>query len=660
MELGDPKDLRARIRKFLILTNERKKMSIKTLRKHIAVTATTALLVGVLSAMNTSVANAATSTTHPNAGTAQSTEYSGSIVTNATTTGSMMVATGSNSTTSASVSTALDTETTQMSATCDLAEDGALSKGLLQKDTSSGIAQTATVLAGGVLSLYSCIATAVAFKASAGSFVAYGLGNTGWSYNASNSTAWSPNSTVATAVAALWTAPSTVGTYTVSLYAGYYTTSTGTQVIASSSSPAATPPILAANITVSVVASSTGGAYAATESYCQAVRGTTASVSSNVDTAGPTANGESWSIDFALNDAYGKNLAASTALVATATNGALLAFGSAGSTPVAGTTSTIVTSSEGDDDTIRVSQPTAGAPLTTTVTLSANGTVVCTKTVSIAGTVAALTIPAANIAVQDLSQTTGSNAWFAGDTRVGTFYVVATDSVGNRLATPSTLGTFGVDSATLGTTVTGVTFGSGNDLATSTSSSSPSSATVGNHVCAATAGTQKGVKINFTLANGTVITAAPIDLICANDAATYTASFDKAKYVSGDVAKLTVSFKDSKGFAANNVDQVGGHTVVVPGMTLVSASGAATAVPKAGSKLEYTFTVGQTAGKYAAVVDFGGTTELATYYTVQNPSYEITSGGDTTSNADVLKSIVALIASINKQIQALQKLILKR
>jgi len=659
MELGDPKDLRARIRKFLILTNERKKMSIKTLRKHIAVTATTALLVGVLSAMNTSVANAATSTTHPNAGTAQSTEYSGSIVTNATTTGSMMVATGSNTTTGATVSSALDTETTTMGATCDLAENDALSKGLLQKDTSSGIAQTATVLAGGVLSLYSCTATAVSFKASAGSFVAYGLGNTGWSYNSSNTQVWSPINLAATAVAALWTAPSTVGTYTVSLYAGYYTNSTGAQVI-STAALGVTPPILAANITVSVVAASTGGTYAATESSCQAVRGTTASVSSNVDTAGPTASGESWSIDFALNDAYGKNLPASTALVATATNGALLAFGSAGSTPVAGTTSTIVTSSEGDDDTIRVSQPTAGAPLTTTVTLSANGTVVCTKTVSIAGTVAALTIPAANIAVQDLSQASGSNAWFAGDTRTGTFYVVATDSVGNRLTTPSTLGTYGVDSATLGTTVTAVTFGSG-DLATSTSSSSPLSATVGNHTCSATAGTQTGVKINFTLANGTVITSAPINLICANDAATYTASFDKAKYVSGDVAKLTVSFKDSKGFAANNVDQVGGHTVVVPGMTLVSASGAATAVPKAGSKLEYTFTVGQTAGKYAAVVDFtGGTTELATYATVQNPSYEITSGGDTTSNADVLKSIVALIASINKQIQALQKLILKR
>jgi hypothetical protein len=40
--------------------------------------------------------------------------------------------------------------------------------------------------------------------------------------------------------------------------------------------------------------------------------------------------------------------------------------------------------------------------------------------------------------------------------------------------------------------------------------------------------------------------------------------------------------------------------------------------------------------------------------------YKIASGVTTVSNADVLKSIVALIASINKQIQALQKLILKR
>jgi hypothetical protein len=45
---------------------------------------------------------------------------------------------------------------------------------------------------------------------------------------------------------------------------------------------------------------------------------------------------------------------------------------------------------------------------------------------------------------------------------------------------------------------------------------------------------------------------------------------------------------------------------------------------------------------------------------VATPSYKVGTGTTVVSNADVLKSIVALIASINKQIQALQKLILKR
>jgi hypothetical protein len=60
-----------------------------------------------------------------------------------------------------------------------------------------------------------------------------------------------------------------------------------------------------------------------------------------------------------------------------------------------------------------------------------------------------------------------------------------------------------------------------------------------------------------------------------------------------------------------------------------------------------------TAGSFNAVSTLAGSvTKSATAaYTV--------SGGDA-SNAEVLKSIVALIASINKQIQALQKLILKR
>ena len=97
-------------------------------------------------------------------------------------------------------------------------------------------------------------------------------------------------------------------------------------------------------------------------------------------------------------------------------------------------------------------------------------------------------------------------------------------------------------------------------------------------------------------------------------------------------------------------------------MTLVSATGAATAITDAKGEIVYTLTVGTTtgmsAGTYTGIVDFTALTAVAA--TKATPTYTLTTGGDTTTNADVLKSIVALIASINKQIQALQKLILKR
>jgi len=648
-------------------------MSIKTLRKRIAITATTAILAGALSVISAPASNA----THESAGSTNNTNLA--VAANGfarvglagATTGSLMTATKANTAVGA---TAAVTSATLCATNT---EDSAVSKGLLYKDSTSGIAQSASVLPGGILSLYSCAATAVAFVASAGSFSGGFSQSAAWTFNGANTKAWGADVTSdvtadlglgdggleGTAVAILWTAPTTAGTYTVSLYGGYYTNSSGNSVAASADN-GATPGFLAGNITVTVGAS-TGGSYSAANSACQAVRGSNtynSASSSNIDDSGTNANGVDWSIDLFLRDGYGADLD-SGALVATATNGALVAWGTAGATPVAGSASTAVTSGAGNNSTIRVSQGTANAPMTSTVTISYNGTVVCSKTVSIAGTVAALTIPAANIAVQDLSASAGNAKWFTGDTRDGTFYVVATDSVGNRVATPATLGSYSADGATLGTTVTTVTFDSAS-LATKTSSTDVLSATVGRHTCAATAGTQKGVVIKFTLANGTVIKSAPIDLSCADDPASMTASFDKAKYISGEVATLTISFKDSKGNVANNVvapGTAGTAVVSVPGMTLVSTTGASDAVLKSGGKFTYTYTVGQTAGTFAAVVDFTTTnTTTGQYSTVQTPSYSISTGGDTTTNADVLKSIVALIASINKQIQALQKLILKR
>jgi hypothetical protein len=66
-----------------------------------------------------------------------------------------------------------------------------------------------------------------------------------------------------------------------------------------------------------------------------------------------------------------------------------------------------------------------------------------------------------------------------------------------------------------------------------------------------------------------------------------------------------------------------------------------------------------TAGTYTSIIDFTTLTGAGTAVKA-TPTYKLSSASTDTSFTSVLKSVVALIASINKQIQALQKLILKR
>jgi hypothetical protein len=179
--------------------------------------------------------------------------------------------------------------------------------------------------------------------------------------------------------------------------------------------------------------------------------------------------------------------------------------------------------------------------------------------------------------------------------------------------------------------------------------------------CAGTASTAS-LKVKFTnTTSGTVITSPAFTARCADNPYTYTAGWDKASYVQGELAKLTVKFLDSKGNPANSLP-AGASIINAPMMTLVSTTGSATANGKADGSVEYTYAVGLssglTSGTYTSVVDFSALTAVAAV--VAAPTYKVGSGVTSVSNEEVLKSIVALIASINKQIQALQKLILQR
>jgi hypothetical protein len=533
----------------------------------------------------------------------------------------------------------------------------ATSIGLLVKDASSGTAQTATMLASGVLSLYvpTNAATIISFVATGGTFATSPAAIPSATYGQDRRTAvlGTSSSDSASTVAVAWTAPSTAGTYTISMYNG----ASGT---VSLTTPART---LGAQMLVTVVAASAGGSYTASKSFCNITPNTSSlSASTNVDGLAGTINGQSMYVNLALKDAYNGALDDGN-IVITATGGALVSYGDA-ATPTAGTASTAVAYDNGANATVRVVQGTAGAPMQSTVTIAYNGTTVCSKTVAIFGEVAKLAVTVTD--VQDLSGSTGKadflgDGWAPSSPRAGHFYVLATDAAGNQVATSST-GTFATDSASLaGQTI--VTAISVDSSATVTSSTSAGRISTGTYTCGATAGEVKTAKITFTNSStGKVTTSDAFTLRCADDPYSYTASWDKASYVQGEIATLTVKFLDSKGNAANSTSGTGTWTSVTPMLTAISATGAAAGLGLTGTKT-YTYTAGIasgiTTGTYVSIIDFTTLTGAETAVKA-TPSYKITASNTDVAFTEVLKSVVALIASINKQIQALQKLILKR
>jgi len=558
-------------------------MSKTTIRKRIALVAVTALTAGLFSAVTVTPANA---------GIQASTNAAAAV-------DAFNVAVGANTTGSATIAGDGQTGVTVANMR---------SLGLLDKDASSTTAQTATMLSTGSLVLYtgaSGTTTSKAMVASGGTFSpAADQSNTNTSTVYASSLRTAVFADASTVVAATWS-PGAVGTYTISLFASTATTASVTSDFPTRGSNVG-------NITVTVVAAGATSAYSAGDSTCTYARSSI--VPAALDATSDTVTNGQWYVNFNLADAYGTALPAG-ALVATATNGALLEFGTGTSTPVAGTTSTIVSSSlTGANRTVRVDQGTAGAPLTTTVTISYNGTTVCTKTLTIRGSVSTMDVTV--VGTQDLGASTYTAADYNHDgtnAAGGLFIVTLKDSAGN-LVLPASTGAF---AETTGSTNDIIRAYSVETLATSVSSTSVHSYSRGIATCGSTAGSRE-ITLKYTNpVTGVVTTSKPFTLRCADDAASYTASFDKASYVQGEIATLTVQFLDSKGNPANRKATIAALAaadahIVAPMLTAVtSITGATanyTARPDINGKKTYTFSVGTasglTAGKYNAVVDY--------------------------------------------------------
>jgi len=348
-------------------------------------------------------------------------------------------------------------------------------------------------------------------------------------------------------------------------------------------------------------------------------------------------------------------LPATTTWVASATNDAKVTLTTSSTTSASvangrGTLSVVSTTAAGTSVYVRVTPNSRSAGGITTVTLTAGGVVVAARTITF--------LPEATkmVVTKNMTGTIGGSGAFSYQLQTA-----AGQNVPGSVEVRALTLTPAVSSATerkADTIAPSASTGTTNGVNNTTWFGSTTSDGIVEFVCGVAASSTSKVTFRHTAPVSETVIDTVVDLSCASGNATYTISTDKAAYKIGEIATITIDAKDSFGKAVSDFTTIGGAgttTISIGGGTITKAQvdGAlGTGDVFVGGKRTYQAQM-TTAGSFNVVVNLpGSTTKSAT------AGYSV-SGGDA-SNADVLKSIVALIASINKQIQALQKLILAR
>jgi len=636
-------------------------MSTKTMKQRIAVVAVSALTAGLFSVVSTPAANAGSNITYG-------------------ATGAVGVAGQVNIGITASTS---GTATPGTGAT--LSEpDEMRSVGFITKTSTTGTALSTAIQLGdtsSAASLDDTTATAVVY---AGAKIAWSVttaatNGVGVSANASGGTlsgieAYSNGAAVATAIngtsTVAWSNATSAnvnhlgGVFNVTAAAGSTATLSfygGANVDGTSSSTAGD---LLGIITFTVASASASGTFDAGKStvttQASVTKGTVAAGSNAYDNTDKIANGSVGIIYMEIDDAYSANIT-SGAIAVNATNSATVAVADAasdtGAEAYAASASFATLATATAEMYVYVNQPVANTAGSTTVTITLDGVTVGTKTLSWSGDIASLSI----LSSTKTSFTNGSTAsCSAAPSPAGSAANVvysAKDAAGNAVtlaASPTVTSATGA--------LVGATIGSGNSATAAYGCIRQTSALgYGAATMIVPATTLQGAgtfKLRVQNSAGVNIDSAAFSATVSNGSTEkFVASWDKASYSPGDLAKLTIKALDVYGnpMAAGNV-HTGLALSVSSGLTAVGTACADTTLLDSAGEISCTYAAGNTEGAYSFSIDLTtGTPQSATV-----GSIAIKASTAVVSNADVLKSIVALIASINKQIQALQKLILAR
>jgi len=400
-------------------------------------------------------------------------------------------------------------------------------------------------------------------------------------------------------------------------------------------------------IYITSVAACANGTYSVGYSDVSAGLGDDATWTANVDEATTAAAGDSLYIRIDGDNSYNANLTTGT-WTASATNGALVAYSGTLGTVAAlkGTTSAVSTTDADGALQFRIDPASAAAGGTTVVTVTHNGTVAASKTLTFYGEAKSVKIVACKVGARSGAIATETTTGFclydyldaAGSSVPGAAATFSTTTASMQIPTAASV------KAPTSTASAVADAGTGLVDAIETAIGSTKYGVFA-FTCGATSGSAKFTIKHVNAITEDVLTAEATGA-CAGGIDTYTVSADKASYAIGEIATFTITAKDSSGAAVADSTVMAVDTVSVGGGTLTRAVAATDAFTGGVRTVKAQMT---TAGTFNVVVSLTGTTT-----TSATASYKVASDGSVT-NAEVLAAIVKLIASINKQIKALQK-----
>ena len=447
-------------------------------------------------------------------------------------------------------------------------------------------------------------------------------------------------------------------TATLSAYSGALIADTDTRTSGS----------LIGNWTFTVVAASASGTFSAADSTVTqqscVTKDSAAAGTNTFDTTSRCADGRMGVVYVSLKDAYGTAMTGGT-LTATATGGSLVNV--TNTTPTSGNnyaaSAAFASATLAATNYVVVTQPVAGVGGSTTLTITHQGNVVGTKTINWGGDVASIVVDTTRSAkvIGNGQTTSGVGNGLVTSYLTGVVYVYK-DAAGNVLSglvptmTGQTGAMLGASLATTGGVLMSATNYATNVTVAQTSTLGFGASSINHPGGTASANYGAGsYQIQVLNSAGVAVKSNVVNVTVSKlSAQTFEASFDKASYSPGDIATLTITAKDDGGrLMASGFPLAGLSIITGTGLTVAGEACTATSTFTNGVKT-CSFGVGNTGGAYAWSVAL----TTASFQVPAIGSVKVVDGA--VSNAEVLKSIVALIASINKQIAALQKLILKR